>query len=222
MSLPAWRRPDACAGIVCGMGMTLGMLWSADPRIQLACLVFPVLLLALVVLFRGPDLSRAAGDLAILLLGLAYVPLLLAHAGLLRDLPFGRSWIFLVLFIVMASDSLAYFVGRRWGRRKLYPAVSPNKSVEGACGGFAGGLLGALIVKISFFPELRWLDVALLGGIVGIFSQLGDLVESLFKRSFGVKDSGNLIPGHGGVLDRLDSLLFAFPPTFYYVVWVYL
>jgi phosphatidate cytidylyltransferase len=150
-----------------------------------------------------------------------YVPLLLSHAVLLRDLPAGRDWIFLVLFVVMASDTLAYFIGRAFGRHRLYEAVSPKKTIEGSLGGLAGGVLGAMICKLWFFSELSILDVLLIGLGVGAFSQLGDLVESLLKRSFGVKDSGKLIPGHGGLLDRLDSLLFAFPVTYYYAVWVF-
>jgi phosphatidate cytidylyltransferase len=107
-----------------------------------------------------------------------------------------------------------------WGRHRLYQAVSPKKSVEGSLAGLAGGVLGAMICKFSFFAELDSVDVLFIGLGVGAFSQLGDLVESLFKRSFGVKDSGTLFPGHGGMLDRLDSLLFAFPVTYYYAVWI--
>jgi phosphatidate cytidylyltransferase len=160
-------------------------------------------------------------DLAISLLGLLYIPLLLSHAALLRILPAGRDWIFLVLLVVMASDTLAYFVGRKWGRHRLYEAVSPKKTIEGSLAGLFGAVLGAAVSKLWFFTELSSVDVLLIGIGVGAFSQLGDLFESLLKRSFGVKDSGGLVPGHGGLLDRLDSLLFAFPVTYYYAMWVF-
>jgi phosphatidate cytidylyltransferase len=177
--------------------------------------------LTLIYLFRFQDMQAVSRDLAVSLFGLLYIPLLLSHAALLRTLPAGRDWIFLVLFVVMASDTLAYFVGMKWGRHSLYVAVSPKKTIEGSVGGLLGGICGALTCKWSFFAELGALDVLLLGCGVGAFSQLGDLVESLLKRSFGVKDSGSIIPGHGGLLDRLDSLLFAFPVTYYYAIWVF-
>ena len=166
-------------------------------------------------------MSEVAKELSVAILGLAYVPLLLSYAGLLRDIPFGREWIFLVLVIVMSCDTLAYFVGLNWGRHRLYYVVSPNKSVEGALGGLIGACLGALIASLTFFPHLDGYDVLFLGLGMGGISQLGDLVESLLKRSFGVKDSGSIIPGHGGLLDRLDSLLLTFPVAFYYAVWIF-
>ena len=213
-------------------GKCVGHLGAIHPRLQRqfgfasAAYLFELNTEALVtrqlpaasVLSRYPEVSR---DLAISLFGLLYIPLLLSHAVLLRALPEGRAWIFLVLFVVMASDSMAYFVGRTWGKTRLYEAVSPKKTIEGSLGGLAGGVLGALICKLVFFAELGAVDIFLLGLGVGAFSQIGDLVESLLKRSFGVKDSGSLIPGHGGILDRLDSLLFAFPMTYYYAVWVF-
>jgi phosphatidate cytidylyltransferase len=106
------------------------------------------------------------------------------------------------------------------GRHRLYEAISPKKSIEGAVGGLAGGVLGALAAKLWLLPQLQGVDVLLLGIGVGAFSQVGDLAESMLKRSFGVKDSGTLFPGHGGLLDRLDSLLFAFPATYYYALWL--
>nr|WP_275951033.1 phosphatidate cytidylyltransferase [Desulfuromonas sp. AOP6] len=179
-------------------------------------LVILVGFFAIAFLFSFRDLTRVVQEMGLVMLGLLYIPLLLGHLMLLRDLPFGREWIFFVLLCVMACDSAAYFVGSSLGRRKLYPAISPNKSVEGALGGVAGTFLGATLAKVFFFQELSWIDVLLLGGALGVLGQLGDLFESMLKRSFNVKDSGRLIPGHGGILDRLDSLLFAFAPVYYY------
>lgn len=219
MGLPENRRLEGAMAVAAGLLCSVGLSYATSPPAFLLSLALPCLFLMLLYLFRFQDMQSVTRDLAITLFGLLYLPLLLSHAVLLRALPEGRAWIFLVMFVVMASDSMAYFVGRTWGKHRLYEAVSPKKSIEGSCGGFAGGVLGALICKMAFFEELGAVDILFLGLGVGAFSQLGDLVESLLKRSFGVKDSGSLIPGHGGILDRLDSLLFAFPVTYYYAVW---
>lgn len=167
-------------------------------------------------LFRFGDIPSVGRRIALVCAGWLYVPLLLVHLSLLHGVTYGRQWVFLVLLIVMAGDTCAYFTGVSFGRRKLYPAVSPNKSIEGAAGGLAGSIVGALVAKLTFFPALAGLDCIALGVGLGVAGQLGDLFESLLKRSFQVKDSGTLIPGHGGILDRLDSLLFAFPLAYYY------
>jgi len=173
------------------------------------------LLLALLFLFRFKTLEHLHFQLGWLLFGLFYLPLLLGHLVPLRLLDHGQHWIFLTLIVIMSCDSCAYFVGRRFGRRKLYEAVSPNKSIEGAVGGLAGSVLAVYLVKFSFMPFIGSVDGLLIGLLLGSAGQLGDLFESLLKRSCGVKDSGTIIPGHGGMLDRLDSLLFAFPLVFY-------
>ena len=221
MALPAERRLEGSLSIIAGVFCCLGIVYATSPSALLLSVALPFLLLALVYLFRFQDMQKVSRDLAVSLLGILYIPVLLAHAALLRALPDGRNWIFLVLFLVMAGDSMAYFIGMKFGKHRLYEAVSPKKSIEGSIGGLVGGVLGAAICKYCFFVALSTLDVVLLGIGVGAFSQLGDLVESLLKRSFGVKDSGSLIPGHGGLLDRLDSLLFAFPLTYYYAAWVF-
>ena len=117
----------------------------------------------------------------------------------------------------MIGDSAAYFVGSAIGKVKLYPAISPNKTVEGALGGLGGSLLAAVMFSSLFLPELSYSSIILVALIIGVFSQVGDLFESMLKRSCGVKDSGTMIPGHGGMLDRLDSLLFAFPSAYYLI-----
>jgi len=143
-----------------------------------------------------------------------------AHAGFWpggAPIDAGPRWVFLLLFLVWASDTGAYLIGVRWGRRRLWPSVSPKKSWEGLGGGIAFTVLGAIALNRGF--ELGWTDAvaAGLGGAVGIAAPLGDLIESRLKREVGQKDSGHWIPGHGGVLDRFDALLFAAPFFYYYL-----
>lgn len=219
MSLAGKRLPERLLAI--GFGALLVPLFASQQAYALqAGLVFVVLFFGLIFLWRFGDLQQVVQQLALLLFGFFYVPLLLGHLVLLRGLPFGREWIYLVLLIVMASDTGAYFSGITLGRHKLYPAISPNKSVEGAVGGLLGALVGAFVARATFFPALDAGDCLLLGLGLGAMSQLGDLFESMLKRACGVKDSGVLFPGHGGILDRLDSLLFAFPLAFYYAWFV--
>jgi len=131
----------------------------------------------------------------------------------------GRRWVMLALFATFAADTLAYFIGRAFGKHKMVPSISPGKTWEGAAGGFVGGfgatVLLAYILKIDIDGKL-----IVLGCLIPIFAILGDLVESKFKRSTGVKDAGSIIPGHGGILDRLDSILFVVVVVYYYVIWV--
>ncbi|MDQ5851749.1 MAG: phosphatidate cytidylyltransferase, partial [Chloroflexota bacterium] len=124
------------------------------------------------------------------------------------------------LLITSANDTAAYFVGRAWGRRRMAPSISPNKSWEGAAGGLAGAVVaGALLVPLLGLPISAAMGM-LLGGVGGVAGQAGDLAESLLKRQAGIKDSGHLIPGHGGLLDRADSLLFTVPTLYYLVRWL--
>ncbi|MCA1030105.1 phosphatidate cytidylyltransferase [Bacillus timonensis] len=123
----------------------------------------------------------------------------------------GLVYIFLALFVIWATDSGAYFVGRALGKRKLWPEISPNKTIEGS----VGGIVIALIIAIVFYSivdlQQSLLALVFITIFISIFGQIGDLVESALKRHFQVKDSGNILPGHGGILDRFDSLLFVLP-----------
>jgi phosphatidate cytidylyltransferase len=217
MSLPEAGRWKRLLAALAGTSLVPFLLLERAVFLR-GALTLTVLLFSIALLLRHRDLTTVARELALLLFGFLYLPLLLGHLALLRSLPAGREWVFLVLLIVMASDTAAYFTGISLGRRKLYPSVSPNKSVEGAVGGLAGSLAGAFIARLWFLPTLTPADCLALGLGLGVLAQLGDLFESLLKRSFGVKDSGRLIPGHGGILDRLDSLLFVFPPAYYYAI----
>lgn len=217
MALPAARGVERTLAVVAGTALV--PLLGLERAIFLqGALTLAMLFFAVLFLLRFRDLATVSQQLALLFLGFLYLPLLLGHLALLRALPSGREWVFLVLLLVMASDTAAYFTGVSFGRRKLYPAISPNKSVEGALGGLAGSLAGVFLARAWFFPALDVADCLFLGLGLGILAQLGDLFESMLKRSFGVKDSGKLIPGHGGILDRLDSLLFAFAPAYYYAL----
>ncbi len=220
MSLPAERRVEKTIGLACGGGLVLVLTYASAPSFA-GFLVLAFFLLSLYALFRFQDLDTVTGHLGLVLLGLVYLPLLLGHMALLRQMPQGTEWVFLVLLVVMSGDTAAYFTGVNIGRTKLYPAISPNKSVEGSLGGLAGSVLGAFLARMWFFDALTVGDCLLLGTALGALGQLGDLFESMLKRCFGVKDSGTLIPGHGGILDRLDSLIFAFPAAYYYALLVF-
>jgi phosphatidate cytidylyltransferase len=142
-------------------------------------------------------------------------------ALLVLEPPAEGAWRFtMLLATIMVSDTFAFFVGHAWGRRRLAPAISPGKTVEGALGGLVGGIVGALAVRTLGMPALPALQVILLGAAVAAFGIAGDLFESLLKRWAGVKDSGRLFPGHGGMLDRLDSLLFGAPVLYYYFLYL--
>lgn len=127
--------------------------------------------------------------------------------------------LWVVFVVAFASDSFAYFAGKAFGKRKLIEAVSPNKTVEGAIGGVLGCLLGVIIFKLWIMPELPWAFVAILGTLGSVASQIGDLTASKIKRHCKIKDFGNVIPGHGGVLDRFDSILFTVPVV-YMAAWL--
>jgi phosphatidate cytidylyltransferase len=180
------------------------------------CLTLLFLFIALLTLFSIRDIKQSAGEAGLFLLGFLYLPLLMSYLVLLREMDHGVKWIFLLLIIVMSGDTAAFYVGSSLGKRKLYPIVSPNKSVEGMVGGLGGSILGTLLAGATFFPELTVAGAVATALFVGLLGQLGDLFESLLKRSFGVKDSGNIFPGHGGMLDRLDSVLFAAPSLYIY------
>jgi phosphatidate cytidylyltransferase len=170
------------------------------------------------VLFRGGDFARSVPAAALTLLGAVYIGGLGGAIAGLRVMPPmepGPWRIVLLLAIVMMADTAAYFVGRALGRHKLAPSISPGKTVEGAVGGLAGGVLGAWAVSAAGLG-LPGFHVVLLGVFVTLAAIAGDLFESLLKRWAGVKDSGRLFPGHGGMLDRLDSLLFGGAVLYYY------
>ncbi len=191
-----------------------------------------VIVASLVAMLPRHDQERALADWALTAAGALYTGVLLSQIVLLRDLATplcsglfadlglapGAGWIFLVLLITWGQDVLAYFVGKYLGRRRMAPRLSPKKTWEGAAGGMLGALLGAWLGVALFGLPVSLAQGALLGLVGGIIGPLGDLSESFIKRQVGLKDAGHLIPGHGGVLDRIDSLLFTAPILYYLIV----
>jgi len=154
--------------------------------------------------------------------GILYIGWLLGYLVTLRGHDGGRNWVYLTLFATFASDTAAFFTGRAMGKHKLAPDISPGKTREGAVAGGVGAILASLFFTLQppfHLPITLW-QAVVLGLLVSLFGQLGDLAESLFKRNMGVKDSGNALPGHGGFLDRLDSIVFAGVVVYYYAIWL--
>lgn len=170
-------------------------------------------------LIRGP-LPEAPVRSAHILTGFIYGAVGLTALSALRLREQGLSWVICALVITWANDTAAYFAGRFLGRHKLYVEVSPNKTWEGFFGGMVGSVGGMFIARAGFFPHFTVLDCVVMGVMGGIFGPIGDLCESMLKRAYGVKDSGKIIPGHGGMLDRIDALLFNAPLVFIYVHFV--
>jgi len=191
------------------------LFYTMMPIIPGASIVFPLLALWFIVavLWR-PTPERTVG-LALSFLGVVYVIGLGIHLQWLRDESHGAGRVFAVLFGTWAADTAAFFVGLRWGRHQLAPSISPGKTVEGAIAGWVAALLVTASIWNFWVREGDWAGGLLVGAVVGVGALLGDLLESMFKRNFHMKDASRLIPGHGGVLDRVDSLLLAGAAAFY-------
>ncbi len=196
--------------------------WLGTPT-ALGGLLVVALLICLWVLWFAPGAGDPPADgirhLAVPLGGLLLVPWMINHITLLADLPHGRALSLFLVLVVAMNDTFAYAIGTVLGRHKLAPSISPNKSVEGALGGIAGGVLAGWIAQRWLLEGTGWPPGAVLalGAVLAVVAQAGDLTESKLKRINGADDSGRFLPGHGGMLDRLDAFLLA-APTMYYLV----
>ncbi|MEM9730867.1 MAG: phosphatidate cytidylyltransferase, partial [Myxococcota bacterium] len=204
-------------------------LWGSVSSVAFACAVIfgdsiahvyvVVLLLIFATMVIGmlqdDPLHNASVHIGWLLATPVYVGGALATVDLLRDFPPTGAWVLLAFAIAWGSDTSAYFVGRKFGKTKLAPRISPKKTVEGAAGGLAGSVFFAVAISL-FIPKLPAVDAVALAIVAGVAGQAGDLFESVLKRSSGVKDSGGILPGHGGLLDRVDALVFTGPATWIY------
>lgn len=193
-----WRWPEGFLPLLTGAVLVLlaALLWRYEPA-------------------RWPTITHA-------ITSFCYLSLPLVHLIKLGSLPAGWRWIILLLACVWAYDSFAFFIGSRFGRRKPWPLISPNKSIEGVTGGLLGSTIAATVAFRLLLPGLglgMLMSYALPFGLsVGVLAQTGDLFESALKRTFAIKDSGRFLPGHGGLLDRVDSVLFATPFVYYFLV----
>ncbi len=182
-----------------------------------AAIIFIVLVVHLLLYAKQQAVLNSLGAMIFVQL---YIPFLISHVLLLLRVPSGRRWIFFLFFVIFAGDTGAFYAGHRWGQRKLWPAVSPGKTIEGAAGGLLCSLATALVAG-KLLLSLGDSGIGFLfslGLVLALAGQMGDLMESMLKRVSQVKDAGGILPGHGGLLDRLDSLIFAFPLTYYGVV----
>lgn len=215
LSLPGISPKERKVGTVLALLLPLS-LYPGDPRYFLFGLASLLFLLLVWALFQAGEFPLQVEKVSKHSLGFLYISFLLAHFILMMKIDRGRLLVLFTLVAVYFGDTTAFYVGRGWGRKKLAPKISPGKTVEGGWGAVGGSMLGALISKFLFYPQLSPVQALALGGVIGIVGQLGDLWESLLKRSAQAKDSGSLIPGHGGLLDRIDSVLFSGPLVYYY------
>jgi phosphatidate cytidylyltransferase len=183
-------------------------LWFVTPQ---AVLVAVLMIAFTDALLFEQELQNAPRRVGLALLGAVYPGLLLSALVRLRQLDRGEWWIILALTVTWLNDTSAYFAGRAFGKHKLYERISPSKTWEGAIGGALGSIAGALVVQHFWIPQLPAWGAAVIGAGAAVLGPVGDLSESMLKRSFGAKDSGRLLPGHGGILDRIDALLFNAP-----------
>jgi phosphatidate cytidylyltransferase len=206
--------------IVSGLIAAIAALVHLWPHFSFVLLIGAMLLLTLAVFsrFALPDGFRAVvfGFFGAVYVG-GLMGFLIAIRMWNRGTEMGADLLMMLLVMIWAGDSFAYFVGKSFGRHKLSPVISPNKTWEGAVAGFVFGIVAAVVCKFTFVRELDLMDAIGLGATVGVSGQIGDLCESIIKRAVKVKDSGGIIPGHGGMLDRVDSLLFAAPAMYYYL-----
>jgi len=208
-----------------GAGVALAFLGAfAYPWIRIEyALLFALFMIPVASLWRGGPWGSAFGDIGSTLFIAIFTGVFFGYLiglRLLNDPPKGEETgsdlVFLLFLVVWGGDMAAYYFGRSLGRHPLAPAVSPRKTIEGAIGGLAGAVGAAFVARAWFMQRLSVRDCVILGIALGAVGMVGDLVESMLKRGAGAKDSASLVPGHGGILDRVDSLLYAAPLLYYY------
>jgi phosphatidate cytidylyltransferase len=211
---PCWRW----LGTLCGMGMPLAFYMGG--MANQGAVAGTVILMFIAALVSRQELTTSVQSVAFTLLGVFYVGWLLSYVLLLHGLMGGPNYVFFIFSVIWLGDATALVVGTLVGRYWLAPSISPHKTVEGAIGGLIGSLIGAVFGGFWLLGHYTVTQYLIIGGILAILGQMGDLCESLLKRSTGIKDSGILIPGHGGILDKVDGILFGAPALYYYILYV--
>lgn len=216
-ALVTHKRSAKVLGIAAGVALTGGFFILEKP-IMIAAMAGIGLILCLSSLVSFQKSKTLHADLEGQVVGTFIIAFFLSHLVWLRDLEQGQLWIFFLFSVVFACDTCALYGGKFFGSHKLSPNISPGKTVEGTVAGLIGGCLGGLVFGMVAFPHLAKIAFVALSIMLSILGQMGDLWESALKRKAGVKDSGSLLPGHGGFLDRVDSLLFAAPFLYYCIM----
>lgn len=197
------KRFMKATGLLLGFVLPIAFYLVRDDFLTI--LILTIILVFVIRLFEKRDPTSSLKDSGYIIIPLLYIPCLLNFQLLLREA--GPEWIIFLYGAVWASDSFAFYIGKTFGRRRLYEEISPNKTVEGAIGSLMGGMAASYFFSL-FLVDMEIKKVILTGIIIGVSAVLGDLIESMFKRDAGVKDSSNIIPGHGGILDKIDGSLF--------------
>ncbi|GAK57706.1 phosphatidate cytidylyltransferase [Candidatus Vecturithrix granuli] len=215
--LPVYFYPGVFLGWLFSLAALVSSLFTVSSLTDFT-LTLIVVAIFLYALLSRQTLSECIPALALTVFGIFYVAWLFNHLTFLRVLPHGKRFVFYLLLIVWSGDTGAYYTGSFFGKHKLAPLISPKKTIEGALGGTAASLIASIIAKLTFLPLLSYAHALILALLMAIMAQLGDLCESMLKRAANVKDSGTLLPGHGGILDRVDGVMFAAPVLYYYAV----
>jgi phosphatidate cytidylyltransferase len=218
LTLPDHGVGGKIGGVILGTILCGFFQWASYEAV-ISVLGMILLILFLIHPLLSLELSTLPNRIGITFLGIVYVPFLLSHVTLINKLPKGIVWVFLLVVTVWVSDTFALLIGTLWGRHKLCSQISPKKTLEGFWGCFLGALFSVFVFKYLLLPGLAIKEVLIVGSGIALFGQLGDISESMVKRGANVKDSGTLIPGHGGMLDRLDSFLFSSPFLYYFLVY---
>jgi phosphatidate cytidylyltransferase len=219
-------RTHRISGIILwwGYGIDLVLIWGAYLRgsdLILSLLAVNLLVIAFISIFQFKSDRSVLEVISRQLQGIIYIPVLLSFLVFIREGSCGMIWIFILLAVIFAGDTSALYVGSYWGRRQISSAISPKKTIEGSIGGLGANLIVGVAGKSFFLPELPWGTSIIFFISVGIAGQLGDLFESELKRFSGIKDSSRILPGHGGILDRIDALLFAAPMAYIFIRYVF-
>jgi len=218
-------RPFAVCGYIAALCVIACFVF--DSLVWISALMAALVIASLAIaLSRPEEMNKSLASVAATVFGVIYVALLAGFLVGVRVMPdalanttiphLSSKLLTMFFAMVMMTDTGAYYTGRSIGRHKLAPRISPGKTIEGAIGGFITAIITGPLCRLIFFPEIPLLHAALLGAAIGIIGQIGDLAESMLKRGADVKDSGTLLPGHGGMLDRVDSILFCAPLLYYY------